>query len=75
MPIVQTSTRLKSAQVKKDLYLTDVSEDPNGKGLYRVLAVLERNVELEDCSSPDGLPQWLGVSELCERMRLVRPSA
>lgn len=58
----------KSQAVRTGAYLTD------GKRLYRVLpdscygAVL-----LEDCSQPGGFAQELPVSEVCARMRLVRP--
>jgi hypothetical protein len=62
------------AGVRKGCYLTDISEDPKGQGLYRVLEVVELSVELENCMVPSGLPQWMPVREVLQRMRVVTPS-
>lgn len=54
------------AGIQRGVYLTDRVR------LYRVLEVLERNVELEDCGKPDGCPQWMAVGEVLKKMTLVR---
>lgn len=54
-------------QLKPGLYLSD------GERLYRILAVLGTDVELENCGDPEGLPQWLPVGTVVREMRLVRP--
>lgn len=55
------------ADVRVGCYLED------GERLYRVIDVVELQVELEDCLRPDGLPQWLPVGEVVRTMRVVRP--
>jgi hypothetical protein len=52
--------------IERGVYLTD------GERLYRVLEVLEQNVELEDCGRPEELKQWLSVGEVLQKMTLVR---
>lgn len=66
MPRVRQKPPATPAGIKKGVYLTDSVR------LYRVVEVLERNVELEDCGKPDGCPQWMAVSEVLQKMKLVR---
>lgn len=67
-------TGLREQDVKEGLYLTDISEDPKGRGLYRVLDAAHSLVLLEDCSSDAAPALSMGVVEVCRRMRLVRPA-
>ena len=74
MPVKRPSAKTAAlpAGVRKGCYLTDISADPKGQGLYRVLEVVELSVELENCMVPTGVPQWMPVREVLERMRVVR---
>lgn len=67
MPVKRPQTPpVVPAGIQRNVYLTD------GERLYRVLEVLERNVELENCGEPNDCPQWMAVSEVLKKMRLVR---
>jgi hypothetical protein len=62
----QQPPKAPDSPLRRGCYLED------GERLYRVLEVVELQVELEDCMAPDGLPQWMSVGEVARKMRLVR---
>lgn len=65
---VTTAEKPSAEALVKDVFLTD------GERLYRILSVVELHVQLEDCANPQGLSQWMGVNEVVQRLRLVRPA-
>ena len=68
MPVKRPArpVRTSDERLTKGVYLTD------GEALYRVLEVVELSVELENCMVPLGLPLWMPVGEVLQRLRLVR---